>query len=230
MDFEQLNMYYCRYRTSPTTYNFVDMYTEAKRLLRTLNRSKMRRSGYGDNDDADMVFNDVIMRMADRQVDDFGKALVRALSNGRIDHFRKEISRLKHVDSYTMVGDPDYEEDAPTSNVIPEAPADEYVFNRKKNTEDQRQLISRILESAKILFDPTTVTAVEGPDSDHVTVTAVNEIKSGANAFSVARSLGLQRNTVDRKILRLGRFLPEGCDIREYLPDSVYVKSEYIPA
>lgn len=190
----------------------------------------MRSSGYGDNDDADMVFNDVIMRLAERDVDDFGKALVRALSNGRIDHFRKEKTRQKYVDNRVTVGEPNYEEDASTSNVTPEAPADEYVFNRRKNTEDQRQLISRILESAKIQFDPTTVTAVEGPGSDHVTVTAVNEIKSGANAFSIARSLGIARNTVDRKILRLGRYLPEGCDIREYLPEGYGVKREYVIA
>lgn len=230
MNFEQLNMYYFRYRQEPSQTTFADVYREAVRLFLRLHRSKMRAAGYRDQDDADSVFNDVIMRQVERELDDLGKPLAVALNNARIDYYRKEQTRAKYFDPYVRVEPRDYDDDAPTSFAEPESPKDEYEFTRKKNTEEQRQLLSRILESAKILFDPTTVAAVEGPGSDPVTVAAVNEIKSGANAFSIARSLGLQRNTVERKILRLGRYLPEECDIREYLPEGFYVKSAYIPA
>lgn len=230
MDFEQLNMYYFRYRREPSSITFADVYREARRLFLRLHRSKMRSAGYRDQDDADCVFHDVIMRQVDRELDDLGKPLATALNNARIDYYRKEQTRAKYFDNSVSVEPRDYDEDASTSYVEAVSLNDEYEFTRKKNAKDQRQLISRILESVKIHFDSITVVAVEGILSDPITVVAVNEIMSGASVQAVATALGLQRNTIDRKILRLGRFLPKDCIIHEFLPEGYSVKREYVAA
>lgn len=230
MNFEQLNTLYRQYRKHPSSPNFTDMYEEAAKLLRKINRSKVRSSGYGDFNDADQIFNDVIQKLASREVDDFGKALVRSLHNGRLNFFRGEQRRLNHYDHYRTPGDTPEDEDAPTSTVIVIAAPDEYEFTRKKKTEDQRQLISRILESAKILFDSTTVTAVVGPNSDPVTVTAVNEIMTGVSVKSIADSLGIHHSTVGRKIKRLAAFKPAADDLRDYFPTDHEVKREFLSA
>lgn len=89
----------------------------------------------------------------------------------------------------------------------------------KKKEAQQRQLLNFLLESTKIQNDPTMTAIIEG-------------LPRYNSVMALAKALGLQRNTVDRKLRRLARYYdPEiHGDILDYFPDGVRVKREFLTA
>lgn len=113
----------------------------------------------------------------------------------------------------------DEDKDAPSSEIPDDYNIEDHVLKRlyKKKEADQRQLIDFLLESTTIQSDPVMVAAIDG-------------IMRGETVNAIAKSLGLPRNTVDRKLKRLARFYDpdKHGDIRDYLPDCVRIKREFI--
>ncbi|MBG9735803.1 hypothetical protein [Paenibacillus alvei] len=89
----------------------------------------------------------------------------------------------------------------------------------KKKEAQQRQLLNFLLESAKIQNDQTMTAIIEG-------------LPRYPTVMALAKALGLQRNTVDRKLRRLARnYNPEiHGDILDYFPDGVRIKREFLSA
>lgn len=95
----------------------------------------------------------------------------------------------------------------------------DFIATHKKKEAQQRQLLNFLLESAKIQNDPTMTAIIEG-------------LPRYETVMALAKALGLQRNTVDRKLRRLARhYNPEiHGDILDYFPDGVRIKREFLTA
>lgn len=146
--------------------------------------------------------------------------LISCLNKKAIDVSR---SRAKTYSRYNVLTDFRYthEDDAPTSSA-PISDKSDYVLEdavHKKKEDYQRQLVAFLLESGTIHNDSDMVATIEG-------------IKRGETVNAIAKSLGLQRNTIDRKLQRLARFYDPKIhgDIRDYLPDGIRIKREYLLA
>lgn len=202
------------YLETKSANSFEDMYKEAKTNFLQLHRARLIRSGWGDTNDADEIFDSTILKLSRRDdLKDFGKSLSNALLTATLD-FIKSARRYRNRFELTIDKETD---DAPTLTVSDEYQVEDIVFTKGKG--DQRQLITFILESAKIHEDPTMTDIIEG-------------IKYYPTINALAGALGLQRNTVDRKLRRLARlYLPKDHgDITDYLPRYMEVKREFITA
>lgn len=180
---------------------FAEIYALTKRA-RDINRSQVTTSGYGDEADAQTIFDDVIVKMLrDSRITDFERTLNRRLKTKRIDLLRGTSRRRTRQCSLEELI-----EGAPTPATLQVSGIDKEVFHRKKET-DQRQLIDFLLRSAKT--DATTTTIVEA--------FLIAPLSASPNA--IAKSIGLHHETVNRKLLSLGRRYDANRfgDRREYL-------------
>ncbi|PAD72407.1 sigma-70 family RNA polymerase sigma factor [Paenibacillus campinasensis] len=220
MGTEKLNKAFQAYRLNPDGDSFNDLYTLARETFLAPNRGKLAVMGHRDVNDADAIFDDVFLRISgDVDIRDFAHTMRTSLRNARIDLIRSESSRRKWIDRY-LDDDSDKDESAPTLQLRSEENVEcEAIFSEKKKRTNQRQLIDSLLESAKILLDPTMIAVIE-------------RIKRGETPNAIAKSLGLQRNTVDRKLRRLARGYDRNIhgDITDYMPDSVRIRREFLTA
>ena len=138
---------------------------------------------------------------------------------------RKEGSYYRRVYNYdpTPGATQESEENAPTFDFTLEeskirGSTEDIVIKKQKRT-SQRQLTDSIKESAKIQLDPLMTAIIKG-------------IENGENPYSIAKSLGLKRNTVDRKIRRLAKSYDKTVhgDIVDIFPDGLKIKREYLSA
>lgn len=92
----------------------------------------------------------------------------------------------------------------------------------KKNKDDQRQLIAFILESSKIHNDPLMTDIIKGFEE----IAEYEDVKLG----TLAKVLGVHRNSVDRKLRSLARHFnsTQHGDLLHYLPNGVEVKREFV--
>lgn len=220
MSLEKLNIAFREYKANSCQDSLLSMYKIARRTFLVPNRGKLITMGYIDPNDADTIFDDVFWKLSkDHGIKDFALAMRTSLRNARIDFVRSENSRRKKIEHYLDEHTAE-SEGAPT--LILKANADvegEVLHREEKKRTNQRQLIDSLLESAKILLDPTMTAIIEGT-------------MRGETPNAIAKSLGLQRNTVDRKLRRLARNYDRQVhgDISDYLPKDLRLRSEFISA
>jgi DNA-directed RNA polymerase specialized sigma24 family protein len=194
MDLLKLNRLAALYRRTQDQVVFSEIYEEL-RDQRLKNERVVKRSGYGDADDALGVFHEAIMRVLRSDFDDFGKSLAVSLRNARIDFFRKT---RRERERYPMQDDYKDEEGAaiPAIELVgTEATIVEDAVHKKKEA-DKRELTDFLLESAKILKDHSVTTAI------------VKEFRSPQfeSVNAIGKSLGIHHEVVKRKVKRLSRF------------------------
>ncbi|QOT13686.1 hypothetical protein JNUCC32_31295 (plasmid) [Paenibacillus sp. JNUCC32] len=220
MSLEKLNKAFQEYKANSCEESLVLMYKIARKVFLIPNRGKLITMGYIDPNDADTIFDDVFWKLSkDREIKEFALAMRTSLRNARIDFVRSESSRRKKIEHYLDEHTTE-SEGAPT--LVLKADVDvegEALQNEEKKRTNQRQLIDSLLESAKILLDPTMIAVIEGT-------------MRGETPNAIAKSLGLQRNTVDRKLRRLARNYDRKVhgDLSDYLPKSLRLRSEFISA
>lgn len=222
MNLTKLNTLYAAYRKRADNEIFREIYEELS-TVRAQNESSVVRSGYGDKDDALTIFHDVVLRLTMRDdIQDFGRAFMRALKNARTDFFRKAgryVSKLDWLDA-THARDND---EAATSTLLDSMESADYVEKtvvEKENEADKIALVDFILESSQIQFGPEMTAIIKGLQSDY------------DNVNEAATSNGLHRNQIVRPLNRLSRLFDrtKHGDIRDYFPKDVRVKREFISA
>jgi hypothetical protein len=209
----KLNMLHARYIASPDRRSRNEVFTEiyaATKKERNINRSRVTASGYGDEADAQTVFDDVIFKMlGDTRITDFERTLNRRLRTKRIDLLRKVVrTRARQCSLDEM-----YEEES-EGTPIPEevldkiktVTAEQSYLDAKKET-NQRQLIDFFSRSAKTDSTTTTIVAAFLKSDDNTSPNAI------------AKSLGLHHETVSRKLRSLSRLHDANRfgEYREYL-------------
>lgn len=205
MTLEKLNSVAAQYYASPTQDLFRELYAEATAAFRKVNRSQVVGSRKGDENDADEIFDSVVLTLS-REVDvrDFGRALSARLKNARLTFFRNESRRRKRYELTLDSGTPD----APTFDPAAELTTEDIVLQRNKKKEaDQRQLIDFLVRSVKT--DATTTSIVE----------AYRFAPLSAKPTEIAKSLGIHHETAKRKLHGLARRYDANRfgDIHEYL-------------
>lgn len=202
MTLEKLNSKAVSYYASPTPDSFRELYEEAVAVFRKVNRSSVIGSRKGDENDADEIFDTVILTLSrEEDVRDFGRAMSARLKNARLVFFRNEGRRRKRYELTIDACEPD----APTNEVAAELTTEDIVIQRyKKKEADQRQLID-------FLTDPTQV--------DHDTTLIVSQFPQHESITALAKALGLHHEFAKRKIRRLARRYDANRfgDFREYL-------------
>jgi DNA-directed RNA polymerase specialized sigma24 family protein len=223
LDFSKLNSLAQRFFTSGMSDGFDELYREAVRLFRKVNRVRLYQMGFGDDHEADEILDKAIWKLSETQgIRDFGKALSRALKNLRLNFKRdSQRSRDRLPQEWYKLSDGDEEDCEGSANplIAVEAPPDIYPSLDKKNEDDQKKLVAHIEESAKIHLDPTMTAIIE-------------RTKLGEVPYAIGKSLGLQRNTVDRNIRYLARHYNRNLhgDITEYIPEGCRIRREYLTA
>lgn len=223
MDLRKLNSLDKAYREEKSEENFRHLYEEASRIFLKVNRARYRKVIGADDNDADEVFDEVLLKLAgDPNVKDFGRMFSRSLLNAFKDFSkvtRRRLNRLEwdelsdDVDSGPLVDEP--------PNVKCIAVEDSYPV-LEKNIADQKYLVDYICESAKIQLDPITAATVDLIKDD-----------AGMTLNAIAKSLGLGqngRNIVARRIERLSRHLPANCYILDFMPKDHEIKREFLSA
>lgn len=206
---QQLNTLHVRYIQTPDNDVFAEIYALTK-PARDMNRRKVIASGCGDEADAQTVFDDVITKMVyDDKITDFERTLNKRLRTKRIDLLRGSVRKRARQCSLDEMYEGEAEGTpmpaAALGRMKTESAELDYI-NAKKET-DQRQLIDFFSRSCKT--DTATTTIVEAfliaPDS--------------ASPNAIAKSIGLHHETVNRKLLSLGRRYDANRfgDRREYL-------------
>ena len=222
MTFEKLNNAYRQYKEEPSESNFQQLYKEAKSEFLLPNRGKMLNMGYSDPNDADSVFNDAIWKAIQKEdpIENFGLWIRTSLKNERLDFLKLERRRRKRVSHY-LDEHPDEGNSAPklvlkTDN---EEVENEVFRSEEKKRTNQRQLVSSLLEPLTVLSDPLMTDIIQ-------------RVKLGENPGAIAKSHGLDRNTVVRKLHNLSRNYDRNIygDIAEYLPIGLRVRSEFLSA
>lgn len=221
MTFEKLNNAYRHYKENPTEPNFADLYSQARTDFLQANRAKMVIMGYLDTNDADSVFDDAVWKAANKDdLDNFGLWLRTSLRNERIDFVRAESRRRKRIAGYI---NEDVGGGKSASTLIlkteKEEVENEVFYSEEKKRTNQRQLVSSLLEPLTVQSDPFMSEIIE-------------RVKSGESPGAIAKSHGLERNTVVRKIRHLSRHYDRQIygDITDYLPVGLRIRREFISA
>ena len=221
MSFEKLNNTYQRYKAEPNESNFHHLYSEAKAEFLLANRGKMVTMGYTDPSDADSLFNDAMWKAIQKDsIDNFGLWIRTSLRNERSNFDKLERRRRKrvahHLDEQPREGDSAPKLVLKTDN---EEVENEVFWNEEKKRTNQRQLVSSLLEPLTVLSDPLMTDIIQ-------------RVKLGESPGAIAKSHGLDRNTVVRKLHNLSRNYDRNIygDIAEYLPIGLRVRSEFLSA
>ena len=187
MGLEKLNSAALKYFESRSDFNFETLYKEASEEFREENRAIIIRSGLGDHNDADEIFDKVILRLVNREgVRLFGNVMSTSLRNARYNFMRDERTRRSR---YRLILD---DSDTAISDEISEVGAEEeFFFRQRKKESDQRQLIDFLVN------DPSKV--------DHDTTLIVSQFPQHSSITALAKALGLHHEYVKRKLRRLSR-------------------------
>ncbi|NOU98436.1 hypothetical protein [Paenibacillus planticolens] len=218
-NFEKLNKLVDTYRATMDQAVFSEIYEEVSEERRT-NKRMVVRSGFGDENDADSIFNEKLFKLIGREdIVDFGKTFSTTLKRARLTFFRDEKRRrARYILAPKSNSDCDSDE-APTSHLIADELDMEYeVVERldKKKEDQQRQLLVSLHESGRIPFDSEMVPAIK--ELPRFSIEAL------------ARALGVQRNTLARKFERLARAYDRNVhgDVADYISPYLRIKREYI--
>jgi DNA-directed RNA polymerase specialized sigma24 family protein len=220
LEFEKLNIAFDLYRSSPSQDNFSRLYNAAKDLFFLPNRGKMIAMGYPNTSDADEIFDDVVLKVTQKEnILDIGPMLRTSLRNARINFVDSERRRRGKIGVYL---DEEFSDGECAPKLKPpevESAEKELLFNEEKKRADQRQLVNSLLESSKIHLDPMMIAVIE-------------RVKSGETPNAIATAYGLGRNTIDRKLRNISRNFDRnrsGC-ITDYIPEGLRMKREFISA
>jgi DNA-directed RNA polymerase specialized sigma24 family protein len=222
-NFGKLNTLVDTYRATKDQAVFAEIYAEVDEERRT-NKRLVLRSGLGDENDADSIFDERLFKLISRDdVIDFGKLLSTALKNARLSFYRAEKRRRAHYILAPKSNSDDDGDEAPTSHLI----ADELDMEHeaverldKKKEDQQRQLLVSIHESARIPFDSEMVRAIK----------ELQRLEQRFSIEALAKALGIQRNTLARKLERLGRAYDRNVhgEITDYIPTYLRIKRSYL--
>ncbi|WP_434750200.1 hypothetical protein [Paenibacillus amylolyticus] len=210
MDLTKLNNRAVAHRSNPCEETFNELYREARNVFSRAHRTRVIRSGYGDEHDADEIFDTAVLKLtrSPKHLDleyeqwDFGRMLSTALKNGMLNHIK---SVRKYHNLCILGTESTGDEDAPTSEVRDEYNLEEEVLSQlRKKEDDQRQLIVS-------LTDPTQV--------DHDTTLIVSQFPQHDSITALAKALGMHHEFVKRKLRKLSRGYDANRfgDINEYL-------------
>jgi len=217
---QQANMLAESFWSSKSQEDFRKLYDELTDVRRQSERIVMR-NGFGAHD-AQEIFDDTLLKVVRREgIEDFYRTFIVSLKNARTDFYRKERRRTSRLWNKLLPPPPANGDDAPTLESARDEESEYFTedvcerLDKKKMTE-QRQLLDHLLESAKIQDDPILGATVDGIECDK-TINAI------------AKSLGLPRNTVYRKLRRLSKYYDEKVfgDLRDYLPSSIRLMSKF---
>lgn len=202
MCFEKLNNKAAAYYEAPTIPNFHGMYYEAAALFKEANRLGIVSHGAGDQNDADEIFDKVILSLSRKaSIADFGRTMSSALKKERLQFFRNERRRQNR---YKMSIDDD---ESPYSDTTDDASDVESAVLSKlqKKEADQRQLIDFLVN------DPGQV--------DHDTTLIVSQFSQYDSITALAKALGMHHEFVKRKLRKLARRYDANRfgDVSEYL-------------
>jgi hypothetical protein len=204
MNITKLNRLAIAYKLNPSDDSFSELYHEAKHIFDKVNRGRLVRSGWGDESDADGVFNAVILKLSrEPDVLDFTKAMSTALKNATINFIKSAKSYRKR--NALTIDITNHDEDAPTSDVVDNYNLEEDVLSQlRKKEDDQRQLIVSLIDPAKVDND-TTLIVSQFPQHDSIT--------------ALAKALGMHHEFVKRKLRKLSRGYDANRfgDVNEYL-------------
>ncbi|MOA10496.1 hypothetical protein D3C78_1303870 [compost metagenome] len=185
MDFTKLNRTASNYLITQDAAAFNELYEEATALFRKMNRVRITRSGYGNDNDADTLLDSVIFRLVRRNkvASNFGSLLLISIKNAQLDFFKVEKRRRQRfrltIDS-----------DAPTLEVVDEETV-ESQFYRSKKEADQLQLIDSLVN------DPSQV--------DYETQLIVSQFSQYDSITALSKALGMHHEFVKRKLRRLSQ-------------------------
>lgn len=220
MEFEKLNIAFELYRSNPSQDNFSRFYNAAKELFFLPNRGKMITMGYPNTSDADEIFDDVVLKVAQKEnVLNIGPLIRTSLRNARVNFVDSERRRRGKIGVYLDEELSDGECSPKLKPPEVESAEKEMLFNEEKKRADQRQLVNSLLESAKIHLDPMMIAVIE-------------RVKSGETPNAIATSYGLGRNTIDRKLRNISRNFDRnrnGC-ITDYIPEGLRMRREFVSA
>jgi DNA-directed RNA polymerase specialized sigma24 family protein len=206
MEQNELNSLAECYRTSRCERVYESVY-RAMDGLQSINRRSLAKTRYGDDAEADEIFDKVFDRIINTEVtQDFTKLLSVSLKNARIDFIRKEQRRRTGVVSLedTVKSKNGDQSNAPTLGSIIQSECDtERDALIKKKRAEQLSLIDSILE----------------PSQDSVTSDIVTLFPRYDSANALAKALGVHHTVVSRKLRALSRNYDERKfgDIHDYL-------------
>lgn len=202
MKFLKLNTAAEQHSLSQTTETFQRLYDEASTSLRKINRAEIIRFRIGDENDADEIFDRVLIDIAGMAgVRNFGQTFDKALKFARYNFYRTEKRRNSRYQLKVNSGN---EEDIDLE-VADEQTVEQIIeFKQRKKEADQRQLID-------FLTDPDQV--------DHDTTLIVSQFSQYDSITALAKALGMHHEFVKRKLRKLARRYDANRfgDISEYL-------------
>ncbi|WP_442603807.1 hypothetical protein [Paenibacillus sp. KN14-4R] len=213
MNFELLNKYAIEYVACRNNDTFAPLYNEAMCLFQVSNRYKLRSLGCGDGFDADSIFNDVILSLAQRDdIQEFGRMLAVSLRKARLSFARKEGRRRKRV-SFSLDEPLDVEGRLFCVPIVDDNPI------HKKKEAEQCELLQFIIKKS----GDEVAQAIEEANKTLTTRFSVN---------AICGMIGVHHMTGERALKRLARYYDVNIhgDITDYLPDGVRVARKYLSA
>ncbi|UKS30209.1 hypothetical protein LOZ80_15210 [Paenibacillus sp. HWE-109] len=208
---EQLNSLVISYKLRPTEDSFRAIYDEYE--------PKWSRSVYGDakrtcTDQSTMfaLYDDALMKAIDKwdsSLGDFANYLARWINRARSNLQRTSLRRLKREQS--IIERKSDEEDTPISEldrIDNGYRVEDHVYERMHTKKEAEKL--SLLDS---ILEPTKV------QNDSAMTVIIKEFPRYKTVNALAKALGLQRNTVDRKLRSLSRQFDANRfgDIEDYL-------------
>jgi hypothetical protein len=214
LSFEKLNKTSDAFFKDKTTDNFNLLYETAKVEFLTQHRRRLTASGLCTQNEADAIFDDVLLRLTSREfLQNFGLQLSTSLSNARKDFLKISLRRNRWCE---LGLDKSFDESTPMLKIRDEIQTEVEVI---KKEDDQNQLIA-------YLSDPTQV------DSDTTTIVSIFLQEEYESVRALAKALGLHPEAVSRKLRKLGHRYDANRfgNISDYLPEGLRVNRKYISA
>lgn len=188
MQTEKLNNLAEHYRTSRCSEAYAEVYRRITESLWETHKRMVTRSGYGDENDAQEIFDDAFDRTMNREItNDFTFHLSALLKVRRLDFIRSEKRRLERTVSLDVAMTD--ENDALTLDSILTSTYDtEYEALQKRKRTEQLTLIDSLLRPSRTNSVVTLITA---------------NFHKYDSARALAKALGLHHETVKRELRKL---------------------------
>lgn len=214
LSFEKLNKTSDAFFKDKTPDNFNLLYESAKVEFLIQHRRRLMASGLCTRNEADAVFDDVLLRLTSREcLQNFGLQLSTSLSNARKDFLKVSLRRNRRCE---LGLDKSFDESTPMLEIRDSIETDGEVL---KKEDDQSKLIA-------YLSDPTQV------DSDTTAIVSTFLQDEYESVRALAKALGLHPEAVSRKLRKLAHRFDANRfgNISDYLPEGLRVNRKYISA